>query len=51
MLLTLTFFNFEEYPKTTCLYVMLSCKQLHFLYKKVLCKHSLVNIFKMSFSI
>ena len=28
MLLVLTFFNFEEYPKTTRLYVMLSCKQL-----------------------
>ena len=29
MLLTLTFFNFEEYPKTTCLYVMLSKKKLN----------------------
>ena len=28
MLLTLTFFILEEYPRTTCLYVMLSCKQL-----------------------
>ena len=35
MLLMLTFFNLEEYPKTTCLYVMEQMKESGYIVRSV----------------
>ena len=52
MLLTLTFFNFEEYPKTTSLCVMLSSKQLTTICQmKTLKEHLALLLWKMSYII